>query len=292
MKSQEFGGPWSVIKIELLKKYLHFYTQALKNQPFKLIYVDAFAGSGSFKIKQKETFPLSLFPEAKHKNKKSTFDGSAKVALSLDRPFDSYIFIEKEGETFSELQGLKKEFPDIERRVHLENSGANRYLQKLCDNLNWKENRAVLFLDPFGLQVEWDTIVSIANTKAIDLWFLFPIGSVNRMLAKNGKISKGWEQRINIVFGTNNWYDKFYKESGQLSIISNDKCIYKEVNIKSLEKYILQRLQAVFAGVAPNPRLLRTERNVPLFLLCFAIGNPKPKAKELALKAAQSILKK
>lgn len=46
--------------------------------------------------------------------------------------------------------------------------------------------RAVVFLDPFGMQVEWRTIERIGQTKAIDLWILFPLGvAVNRFLTKD-----------------------------------------------------------------------------------------------------------
>ena len=41
-----FGGPWTEEKLAILKKYLDTYTTVLKNQPFRLIYIDAFAGTG------------------------------------------------------------------------------------------------------------------------------------------------------------------------------------------------------------------------------------------------------
>ena len=43
----------------------------------------------------------------------------------------------------------------------------------MCDK-DWSLHRAVLFLDPYGMQVEWATIEAVAKTKAIDLWLLFP----------------------------------------------------------------------------------------------------------------------
>ncbi|GAI54351.1 unnamed protein product, partial [marine sediment metagenome] len=55
-----------------------------------------------------------------------------------------------------------------------------------CNNYKWQNNRAVLFLDPYGMQVNWETIKAIANTEAIDLWYLFPFGiGVNRLLQKD-----------------------------------------------------------------------------------------------------------
>ena len=85
---QRFGGPWTLIKLEVLEKYLNFYTTALKNQPFKLCYIDAFAGSGKIDIRGETAIP-----------------GSAIRAL--DYPFHKYYFFEKE---LSYITALKKEF--------------------------------------------------------------------------------------------------------------------------------------------------------------------------------------
>jgi three-Cys-motif partner protein len=48
---QEFGSGWTELKLDAIEKYLDFYTIALKKSGFKLCYIDAFAGSGSVKIK-------------------------------------------------------------------------------------------------------------------------------------------------------------------------------------------------------------------------------------------------
>ena len=62
------------------------------------------------------------------------------------------------------------------------------------------------------MQVEWKTIEAIAETKAIDLWLLFPLGiGVNRMLTKSGEIPEAWRQRLDLLLGTENWYDEFYR---------------------------------------------------------------------------------
>ena len=45
--------------------------------------------------------------------------------------------------------------------------------------------------------------------------------------------------------------------------------------------------------VADNPRLLYNSKMTPLFLFCFAVSNPNPKAYGLAKKVAEDhILKK
>ncbi len=49
---------------------------------------------------------------------------------------------------------------------------ANEHLLWWCRATDWKRHRAVVFLDPYGVQVEWRTIEAIAQTKGIDLWLL------------------------------------------------------------------------------------------------------------------------
>jgi three-Cys-motif partner protein len=42
---QTFGGSWTEKKLEVLKGYLNSYNNALKNQIFTRVYIDAFAGT-------------------------------------------------------------------------------------------------------------------------------------------------------------------------------------------------------------------------------------------------------
>src|SRR5690348_13935074 len=45
-KAHSFGGDWTSKKLAVVEKYLSAYLDALKNQPFKTAYIDAFAGTG------------------------------------------------------------------------------------------------------------------------------------------------------------------------------------------------------------------------------------------------------
>lgn len=94
-KKQRFGGSWTERKLELLGKYLSAYTIALRYSPtpanpFKPIYIDAFAGKGHCYIKD----DLDEIIETA---------GSARVALEIPRPFFHYYFIEKDGDKLAEL---------------------------------------------------------------------------------------------------------------------------------------------------------------------------------------------
>jgi hypothetical protein len=45
-KAPQFGGDWTEAKLGVIAKYLRGYTRALKEQPFRKAYIDAFAGTG------------------------------------------------------------------------------------------------------------------------------------------------------------------------------------------------------------------------------------------------------
>ena len=52
--SGDFGGQWTIEKLDILERYLDAYTTALKNQPFRLMYIDAFAGTGEISLRQED----------------------------------------------------------------------------------------------------------------------------------------------------------------------------------------------------------------------------------------------
>lgn len=101
MVKQRFGGNWTTQKLRYLAKYLPAYTTIMRNQTFKeYIYIDAFAGTGWFVLKQNEKqeeqnmVQLSLlsdisteFEEAKTEQLNKDLDGSARIALKTNPAF-------------------------------------------------------------------------------------------------------------------------------------------------------------------------------------------------------------
>ena len=216
-------------------------------------------------------------------------DGSASLALKVDPRFDKYIFIERLGTRCAALEELKSEFPDKSEDITVEQGDANQKIRELCGK-NWSDHRAVLFLDPYGMQVEWATIETIAATKAIDLWVLFPLGiGVNRLLTRSGEIPPSWRLRLDKLLGTEDWYDEFYKKSSAPTLFGNEEERVEKASVESIGRYFNDRLKKIFAGVA-EPGVLKNRVNSPLYLLCFAVGNEP--AVGPALGIANSLLKK
>jgi three-Cys-motif partner protein len=290
-QQQLFGGDWTEEKLRRIRKYLRAYTTALSKQQFRTAYIDAFAGTGYRQLKRGHKPSELMFPEFMEEDAQVFLEGSAQIALQTRPRFDKYIFIEQEVGRFNELEKLKERYPEVASDIILINADCNAYLQDLCINRNWRSNRAVLFLDPFGMQVEWATIEAIAHTQAIDLWLLFPLGvAVNRLLRRDGQIDDTLRKKLDTLLGTDDWFDAFYETRKEQTLFGEEERLRKVVNLEQIGQYFVARLKTVFAKVAEEPLPLYNSRNNPLYLLCFAAGNPR--GADLAVKIAQDILHK
>ena len=156
------------------------------------------------------------------------------------------------------------------------------FLQRWCAETDWTKNRAVVFLDPYGMQVDWSTIEAIAATEGIDLWVLFPLGQAVKRLLTRKRIPEGaLADRLTRHLGTESWKDEFYRaadaadDEAQPRMFEDseeERGILKTASLEAIGAFFVERLGEVFAGVAPNPLMLRNSRNVPIYLLCFAAG--------------------
>ncbi len=289
-KAHAFGGDWTSRKLNILTRYLAAYTTALKDQPFRKAYIDAFAGTGYRTRRDEQSSSRGpLFPDLAEPAPQALLDGSARMALQVTPRFDRYIFIESNPDRCAQLETLKDEFPDLADDIKIHPADANVEIQKLC-RMNWKSRRAVLFLDPYGMQVEWPTIAAVASTRAIDMWLLFPLGiGVNRLLTKSGEISASWRHRLDTLLGTTDWYDEFYTIETRPTLFGTDEQRVTKAATETIGRYFNQRLKSIFAGVSENPAVLRNSKNCPLYLLCFAAGNAK--GAPIAIRIADNLLK-
>jgi three-Cys-motif partner protein len=291
-KPHRFGGDWTTQKLEVVRRYLESYTTALKNQPFRKLYIDAFAGTGYRKARNTDEAgegQALLFPDLAAEEPQELLDGSARLALKCSPPFDEYRFIERSPERCQQLEVLKAEFPELGDRVNVQPGDANPFIRALCQE-DWSGRRAVLLLDPYGMQVEWATVEAVARTKAIDLWLLFPLGiGVSRLLTRSGEIPASWRARLNQLLGTADWYEEFYQVESTRTLFGEESDRVVKASTEVIGRYFVQRLGRIFAAVSQSPAVLVNSRNNPLYLLCFAAGNPR--GADIALRIADHLLK-
>lgn len=275
-----FGGIWTLIKLEALEKYLVAFNTALSRQNFTRIYIDAFAGTGRCDITVD--------------GEKTSIDGSARRALAIDPPFHKFCFIELRPKKLAALKALATEYPD--KSIEVIRDDANAALKALCEKYPWRDERAVLFLDPFGMHVEWTTLQAIAKTGAIDVWYLFPYSGLYRQAAKNADaMDTDKEESITRLLGTDEWRQVFYTPKRQASLFGGNDGDERDADHHQMLDFVSQRLKALFPAVTA-PKILyqggdsKNPCGAPLFALYFAASNPKPAAHGLATKIAKAIL--
>jgi three-Cys-motif partner protein len=281
--THSFGGSWTEEKLAVMRSYFALYAQALKSQHFEKWYIDAFAGTGQRKqVRRPGERPLfgddaNEVWEAK--------DGSVRIALGIDPPFDRYIFIDRAQDHIEALEALREEFPG--RTIDVQTGDANQVLNGLCQSINWQNTRAAVFIDPYGMQVNWSTLESLAATKAVDIALLYPTGPLNRMLTKDGKIPAPWEKRIDEHLGPCDWRNASYRETDQIDLFLPDSsALKKTMKAEGLRQFVLERLESIFPFVCERQLALRNSRGAVLYHLFIICANPSPAAKALAKRLA------
>lgn len=297
-----FGGGWTEIKLDAISDYLGFYTNALKAKPspenaFETWYIDAFAGTGDRTV---EAEGPGLFSTPDTATEQMRLEGSARRAIAIDPGFRHLVFIEKDTKRFTALQGLKSEFPG--RDIACVRGDANDELRNVFHTGAWQQRgrsglqRAVVFLDPYGMSVRWDTLRFLADTRRADVWYLFPLHAALRQLSHDhSALDPGKRAKLSEIFGTDDWEQRFYQAPAELPIdlfeAANRAGPTRIANAASVEQFAAERLKTIFSFVS-DPIPILTHRKLRQFSLFLLSGNPDERAIALIRRGVAAQVKK
>jgi len=260
----------------------------------KTHYIDAFAGSGQIPLAEAST--EGTFWQDEANDEKSEFansfiEGSTQIALEIEPSFSKFTFIEKDKTKLDELSSLLGSHP-LSGRIDFRHGDANTEVRSICTKLESKD-RCVVFLDPFGSQVEWATIEAIAKTEAIDMWYLFPAGlSVFRQISRDGSIHPSHTDSIDRIFGTKEWRTAFVKTDTIRDLFNQEiKTTEKIVTPESATEFMIERLKTVFKGTVADFKVPLGKHAYPSYYLLFASGNPSGPARTLTNKLSKAAVK-
>lgn len=301
LAAHPFGGVWTELKLRAISDYLAFYTRALQHSPspetpFQKWYIDAFAGTGE---RTEERTIGGLLEGMPTRRERYQLEGSARRALRVEPPFEHYVFIEASPKRFRALERLRQEYPS--KDIQCLCGDANTELKALFTSPPWRVGspqsglqRAVVFLDPYGMNVRWATLKLLAETKRADVWYLFPLHAALRQLAhEHGAVDESKRAALTEIFGTADWEDEFYQASQpvrdlfDLGVPSR----HRVADPDKVELYARRRLQSLFTFVSePIPLLAR--HGLRQFSLFLASGNPRPQAIDLIKRGVAAQVKK
>jgi three-Cys-motif partner protein len=285
MVDHEFGGQHTELKLSIVEGYLQAFTTALRPHFKHLWYIDAFAGTGSRTVRtESKGATLVEAPAAEiieHRR------GSARIAIDVRPPFDFLVFIEKNANYIAALNDLAAH--NLQRSIVVAKEDANTALQRLVATNRWDDKRAVVFLDPYGMEVEWATLEALASTEAIDVWFLFPLAGLFRQATRRlTDIDESKRAALTRMFGSSAWEEELYpvEDADLLGAIPERR---RDLDPRGLEAYVQKRLNTIFGKVL-KPLALPVHRGPQMFSLFLCISNKTPKATALAMRIGNHLL--
>lgn len=281
-------GPWAKEKLAALEAYLDFYTKVLKNQKWcrGTIYVDAFAGPGLSPIRatDKSTKSSGLLSADLLEDADAVeyLKGSPRRALDIPNPFSRYIFIDQDDKRVAELRSLQAEYGKV-RSITVQKGDANELLLRLVQgDTDWNAYRAVVFLDPYGMQLRWDVLEKLSQTRAIEVIVNFPLGmAIQRLFTRSGEIPLSWQAALDKYFGSGAWRDLVYEDKPDLFGLTKRKIPGSAERVLA---WYRDRLRALF-GYVSEARLITNTKGHPLYYLVWAGPHKK------GLQGADYILK-
>ena len=284
-RRHEFGNVSTDLKLSVIEDYLKSFTQALRSKFTQLWYIDAFAGTGERTVRL-DAAPATLFddetPEKLEQRK-----GSAQIAIDVKPIFDRLVFMDSSPKHCEALRALAQVNSD--RRIDVLHGDANEEIPRLIKRHDWRFSRAVMFLDPYGMSVNWETLKSIRDTQAIDIWYLFSIEGLFRQAALDKSVmDSGKRAAISRVLGDEEWAKRWYQTSENADLFGETR-ERRTATPKDMQDYVHGRLESLFPKVL-KPLTLRNDKGAPIFALFFAISNPKPDAIRVAARIANHIL--
>jgi hypothetical protein len=138
------------------------------------------------------------------------------------------------------------------------------------------------------MQLEWDSLVNLAQA-SIDIWILSPTGmGVNRLLKKNGEISEAWLNRLELFLGMQKEEIKkyFYYMETEYTLFGEQNYIKKEEStIEKAGILYKEKLGHIFQFVT-EPFILRNTKGNIMYHMFMASN------KKTAVKIANDIIKK
>jgi three-Cys-motif partner protein len=295
MTQHRFGGDWTEVKLAAITAYSKFYTAAISSK-FDLWYVDPFAGTGD-RVEMEisggllEGTPLTQIER--------TYRGSASRALTIEPPFDHYRFGDKKPSHAAALVKLCKKFPDRDAQVI--EGDANLFIQREFSKSRWTNDdftagssRALVFSDPYGLEVQWETLACLAKCQKADVWFLANLGGAVRQICHNhAKLDEGKRRALGQYFGTADWENAFYQtQKGEDLFGSPFTNTERKATKIEVAQFHRRRLESIFTGYVSDPLPLAVGTMDDYFLLYCLSNNPFPAARALIKKGADWVIKK
>src|SRR5258708_14461741 len=102
------------------------------------------------------------------------------------------------------------------------------------------------------MELEWSTVEKGAATKAIDVWFLFPLSGLYRQATRDlADVDEHKRAALTRMFGSDAWQEELYPKTVREDLFDGftEEPRQRAANVAGLEAYTKSRLETIFAAV-------------------------------------------
>jgi three-Cys-motif partner protein len=253
-------GPWSEIKLDILKEYAPAYSKIMTRNRLSHAYIDGFCGAGEHRTKRGQKRVL----------------GSPAIAIQVLPPFRDYYLIDLKGDKLDHLHTIVGSRPD----VHLLHGNCNQLLlDKVFPEVRYEDfRRGLCILDPYALHLDWKVVLTAGKMKSLDLFLNFPIMDMNRNIlwTQAERVDAQQAERMTTFWGDTSWRKVAYRHQQLLFGEEDVKRRGNEAVVAAFRERL--RTEAGFAHVA-EPLAMRNSKGAVVYYLFFA--SPKPVADKI-----------
>ena len=252
------SGDWAKEKLSILQRFISMFTTSMRNKKWSALnYIDLEAGPGKNRVKDTD----------------DVFLGSPLIALTTRYPFDNYFFVEEKQENFESLERRVRASPLLDR-VELYNDDCNVVIGKIVGKIKEIESRSskdrwqclnLVFIDPQGLEIHWDTIKELATETRSDVVMNFSTSTITRTIRNLSNSLK--ETAIDEFFGTREWREVY-------ELMNNQR--EGAAVRRSLLDFYCERLSGLsYTTTGPTgEHIVLNSKNRQLYTLICASRNP------------------
>jgi len=254
MKYDEIGY-WSEIKLDIVREYAAAYSKILsaqKKPSLQYLYIDAFAGAGMHLSKNTGEF----------------VQGSPLNALLINPPFKEYHLIDWDNNKVDSLKRLTSQHVNV--TIYAGDCNT-LLLEKVFPRAKYEDyKRALCLLDPYGLHLNWNVMLTAGQMKSIEIFLNFPVMDMNMnvLWADPSKVDPEQAGRMTAFWGDESWRKAAYNTTGNLFGWE------EKTNNEAVAEAFRQRLkkEAGFSYV-PEPIPMRNTKGAVVYYLFFASQN-------------------
>lgn len=238
-------GPWAEQKYRYVGMYAEMFATGMKRKVNRRVYLDLFSGPGHSVVRDTGRRVL----------------GSPLLSLALPDPFDAYIFADASAESVDALQARVAGEPYGSRASVILGDANERVAEivKQVPGPGGERTLSFCFLDPFKLNIHFETVRQLAEGRAIDFLILLAL-----YVDANRNIStyvRDESRTIDQFLGDREWREEWRKaQAGRGSVVEFLAHAYSERMARI--GYLPMRLDEMV-------KIRSYDRQLPLYYLAF-----------------------